>query len=432
APAQARPLAKFQKKKRKEGHLYCKSGRAFVYASEIDWGVGAMDAVVQFVRNALCTVKNFALLEGTFLYDAKVTAQYVTLPSPLDRTTPLEVLISITQFYALVTLSLAGYKMITSGGVRKLQMISLLVNVRSNPATASDDGKDKKEKDAGDERFRKVAARLVSGTNVLVSVLDYACLSCTLFNSILCTDAHIEKKAVGISFFWLFANSWHVTSTDWIGGLRGLIHALTIMELALVVFLVYMVKDAGDLVRAASKKKQFANEIVSSKNKMENVESITVEQYSWLVDGWSPFWKGGPSASVTPATGEKMITKEEEAVASKLATLSTNVSEEITDRLHQSAKMSLLEGYREYLYLLINFFAFYGYLACILVYYFNDESQQPDYIRAILFWLPNADADWTGNAVGDFAWTVEPLIVLGSPILLKSMSSTSKEKEKKD
>jgi len=401
--------------------LYCKSGRAFVYASEIDWGVGAMDAVVQFVRNALCTVKNFALLEGTFLYDAKVTAQYVTLPSPLDRTTPLEVLISITQFYALVTLSLAGYKMITSGGVRKLQMISLLVNVRSNPATASDDGKDKKEKDAGDERFRKVAARLVSES--LLDESDASTKSCFVGTNVL---------AVGISFFWLFANSWHVTSTDWIGGLRGLIHALTIMELALVVFLVYMVKDAGDLVRAASKKKQFANEIVSSKNKMENVESITVEQYSWLVDGWSPFWKGGPSASVTPATGEKMITKEEEAVASKLATLSTNVSEEITDRLHQSAKMSLLEGYREYLYLLINFFAFYGYLACILVYYFNDESQQPDYIRAILFWLPNADADWTGNAVGDFAWTVEPLIVLGSPMLVKSMSSTSKEKEKKD
>mmetsp|Transcript_9816 Transcript_9816/g.22565 ORF Transcript_9816/g.22565 Transcript_9816/m.22565 type:complete len:381 (+) Transcript_9816:75-1217(+) len=380
-----------------------------------------MDAVVQFVRNALCTVKNFALLEGTFLYDAKVTAQYVTLPSPLDRTTPLEVLISITQFYALVTLSLAGYKMITSGGVRKLQMISLLVNVRSNPATASDDGKDKKEKDAGDERFRKVAARLVSES--LLDESDASTKSCFVGTNVL---------AVGISFFWLFANSWHVTSTDWIGGLRGLIHALTIMELALVVFLVYMVKDAGDLVRAASKKKQFANEIVSSKNKMENVESITVEQYSWLVDGWSPFWKGGPSASVTPATGEKMITKEEEAVASKLATLSTNVSEEITDRLHQSAKMSLLEGYREYLYLLINFFAFYGYLACILVYYFNDESQQPDYIRAILFWLPNADADWTGNAVGDFAWTVEPLIVLGSPMLVKSMSSTSKEKEKKD
>merc|ERR1712232_1300120 len=151
-----------------------------------------------------------------------------------------------------------------------------------NPATASDDGKDKKEKDAGDERFRKVAARLVSES--LLDESDASTKSCFVGTNVL---------AVGISFFWLFANSWHVTSTDWIGGLRGLIHALTIMELALVVFLIYMVKDAGDLVRAASKKKQFANEIVSSKDKMESVESITVEQYSWLVDGWSPFWKGG-------------------------------------------------------------------------------------------------------------------------------------------
>ena len=132
-----------------------------------------MDAIVQFLRNALCTVKNFSLLSETFLYDAKVTAQYVTLPSPLDRTTPLEVLISITQFYALVTVSLAGYKMITSGGVRKLQMISLLVNARSKPV----DGKDKKEKDAGDERFRKVAARLVSGK--FASKLGLVLQSCT-------------------------------------------------------------------------------------------------------------------------------------------------------------------------------------------------------------------------------------------------------------
>ena len=238
--------------------------------------------------------------------------------------------------------------------------------------------------------------------------------------------------AVGMSFLWLFANSWHVTSTDWIGGLAGLIHALTIMEIALVVFLFYMAKDAGNLVRTAFKKKQFANEIVSNKNRMANVESITVEQYSWLVDGWSPFWKEGPSASVTPATGDKMMTKEEEAVASKLASLSANVSEEITDRILVQSRLSLLEGYREYLYLVINFFAFYGYLACILVYYFDDESQQPDYIRAILLWLPNADADWTGNAVGDFAWTVEPLIILGSPMVVKSLSTASKDKEKKD
>lgn len=401
------------------------------------------------IRTIQCTVKNFAIFEETFLYDANVTTQYVTLPSPLDRTTPLEVLISITQFYAFVTVCLAGYKMITSGGVQKLQMISLLVNVRSKPVTddASDDGKDKKEKDGGDKKFRKVAARLVSGKFTSMCGLvrsgndDLICACRPNNQESLLNESDASTRScfvgtnvlvVGVSFIWLFANSWHVTSTDWIGGLAGLVHALTMMELALVVFLVYMVKDAGDLVRMAFKKKQFANEIVSNKNKIANVESITEEQYSWLVDGWSPIWKGGPSASVTPATGDKMITKEEEAVASKLASLSKNVSEEITDRILVQSKMSLLEGYREYVYLLINFFAFYGYLACILVYYFDDESQQPDYIRAMLFWLPNADADWTGNAVGDFAWTVEPLIILGSPMLVKSMSSASEEKQKKD
>ncbi len=234
----------------------------------------------------------------------------------------------------------------------------------------------------------------------------------------------------GLAFFWPFANSLHVTETDWIGGLWGLIHALEVMEVALVVFLYYMVKDAGRAVRSSKRMGEFADRIWKSKNGLSeaDVTKLTTEEYGWLVDGWSPFWSEGKS-NLTSAEG-KMLTKEEESVASKLASFSKSIDRETTDSIRQKARATLYEGYREYVYLLLNALAFYGYLACIVTAYYDEEGSQPNYVRAMLMWMPNKDADWLGNAVGDFAWTVEPIVILGSPMLLGAMAR-EKKKEKK-
>ena len=146
-----------------------------------------MDAVVQFLRNALCTAKNFNFLGDSFLYDPKVTAQYYTFPSPLNETTPLEVLISATQLYALVSTSFAGYKMVTQSGIGKLQLINRLVNLRTK--AKEDEKKKKDEKKTDTEKCEAVARQLVTtslldesdaatrsffvGTNVLFRVLQW-------------------------------------------------------------------------------------------------------------------------------------------------------------------------------------------------------------------------------------------------------------------
>jgi hypothetical protein len=375
-----------------------------------------MDAIVQFVRNALCTGKNFNFLGDTFLYDPKVTAQYYAFPSPLDQTTPLEVLISITQFYAMVSVTIAGYKMLTGGGITKLQLINRLVNVNVESMEKENKKDDKKKKK--DEDNAEAAAKLLVGKSLLQES-DAATRSFFVGTNVL---------VVGLAFLWLFANSWHVTSVDWIGGLVGLIHALTVMEIALLVFLYYMVKDAGGLVRKSFRMKEFAKKIAASKKLSPGTIFISVEEYGWLVDGWSPFWTTGDSTSV--AAEGKMLTKEEEAVASKLASFSKKIDADVVDRIRAQSRIALFEGYREYVYLVLNFFAFYGYLVCVLVFYYEDEKTQPDYIKAMLLWMPNADADWLGNAVGDFMWTVEPIIILGSPVITGSMLPRKSKKEK--
>jgi hypothetical protein len=56
-----------------------------------------LDSIVQLIRNFLCCIKDWHLFSDTWLYDPKVTQQYYDFPEPLNKTTPLEAMISIVQ-----------------------------------------------------------------------------------------------------------------------------------------------------------------------------------------------------------------------------------------------------------------------------------------------------------------------------------------------
>lgn len=401
-----------------------------------------LDAYIQFLRNALCTVKNFNILGNTFLYDAKVTTQYYTLPSPLDETTPLEVLIALTQFYAFIAISLAGYRMITLSGINKLNLLSRLANIRVDEATMNElksreedktgDGdvvvKKTKTTRAEDDAavITEVASRLIS-QNIFINENDAATRS---------VFVGVNVFAVGIAFFWLFANSFHVTSAGWIGGVANLVHSLEVMEICLLVFLYYMGKDAVRAVRRSKQMAIFVTRINSSRTRsrrlsVDDVKSITVEEYDWLVGGWTPFWTNSTTSSSDSSIETRLLSKEEEVVTSNLTSFTRRIDDDVIDNILARSRISLFEGYREYIYFILNFFAFYGYLVCILVYYHPNEASRPVYVRHMLGGMKSADADWLGNAVGDFMWTLEPIIIFTSPMIIDSMKKTpTKAKEK--
>ena len=77
-----------------------------------------------------------------------------------------------------------------------------------------------------------------------------------------------------------------------------------------------------------------------------------------------------------------------------------------------------VKAYREFVYFLLNFVAFYGYLMGILAFYYPDDDKQPSYVRSLKFGYGNRLADWTGNFAGDLMWTIEPLVILGSPMVM--------------
>jgi len=245
---------------------------------------------------------------------------------------------------------------------------------------------------------------------------------------------------IGIAFFWLFCNSLHITSTDWIGGVQGLIHALTVMEICLFPLLFLMLKDAYENWKRSKQLTTFSEQLRKGQLTKEN---INVETFGWIHGSWAPFWSNAVSGFITSEDAQKEDKLVEEEVSKIKSTVekllpSKDASDEkkmilqnmsdIADRLDDEAHSAKYETYRELMYFFFNGVAFYGYLMGVLVFYFDDEDVQPSHVRSLKFGYSNQDADWHGNFAGDLMWTLEPFVILGGPMVIQYMKPKTKVK----
>ena len=371
-----------------------------------------MDVFVQMVRNALCCVKDLTLFPGTVIHDPSITAKFYNFPEPLNHTTPLELLIALTQLYACVSTSLSGYRLITGSGLGKLRKITRLMEMKPDTRRTEVVGQVINESLAkeGSSALRSIWV----GTNVL---------------------------GIGISFFWLFANSLHITETDWIGGLPGLIHALTVMEIALIPLLYYMIKDGTLKMKKAAKMRYFSTKVASCEGKLGTLkggkEIINAETFGWVQNGgWCPFWTECSSLSVDITEG-KMLAKEVEKVQNIIHALLTDekksenknikivqqAAKAATEKLEAEAERQEWEGYLEYAFFVLNFIAFYGYLLGVVCYYYQEHELHGSYTGMLKFGFSNNDADWHGNFAGDLMWTFEPILIFANPVLMNLIKS---------
>jgi hypothetical protein len=362
-----------------------------------------MDAIVQLYRNGICCIKDLGLFPQSLLWDPIVTATYYDFPYPLNKTHPGDALISLGQAYAFFSTTSQGWKMMTHS-YGKIARINRLLDTRG-PAKSQGD-------------------RLVNAS--LIKEMSFAIRS--LFIG-------VNVFFIGLAFFWLFGNSWHVTETDWIGGVQALIHALTVMEVCLVPLLYFMWKDAGEQFAKAARMELLAEKMKKGTLKQEEMGLSSFETLS----GWVPFWDAGVGLfeEYDSAKEEKLTEQEVAKVQETLQTLvgkkddgkksdGKNGDNKKNDSERESKASDLLagvtrtrlEGYREYVYFVMNCVAFYGYLVGIVVYYWEDEMKQPAWIQqGLLLGMNNTHADWHGNFAGDLMWTIEPIIIMGSPSL---------------
>jgi hypothetical protein len=396
-----------------------------------------MDAIVQLVRNALCCVKDLNLLSDTFLYQANHTNAILTgysgieLPEPLNKTTPLEFIISITQLYACFSCTYNGVKLIWNS-VGKLRRIVHLVESRLNEKTETTT--------AAEQSINSIVANKIVNESMMQQAK-------AAFREIF---IGFLVAPIGVAFFWLFANSWHITETPWIGGLVGLIDALTVMELCLLPLLVFMVMDGVQFLTKCQQTKNWIK-VVDDKT-LTSPTLLNVTNFEFMEPGWVPFWESGTSPLSNLSTTTQQIKQIEQEL--KLVKMSLDEwfprsegendkikdgnekEEKIRTQSLQSAVQNMKEslhglkikGYREILYFFLNFVAFYGYLMGIVAFYYPEDDAQPSFVQTLKLGYGNAVADWTGNFAGDMMWTVEPIIILGSSFYLTNVQTSNKAK----
>uniref|UniRef100_A0A7S3VCX0 Uncharacterized protein n=2 Tax=Chaetoceros debilis TaxID=122233 RepID=A0A7S3VCX0_9STRA len=394
-----------------------------------------MDAIVQLIRNAMCCVKDLNLFAESLpnLYDPEYTSKFYTFPTPfMSKTTPLEFLICISQLYACISCTISGYNLIFGGGILKLKRLTRVSDLvhkkrldKAGSKKKDDDKDDKADKDDAIVNQAVATSVMKEANGALRNVFVGICV-----------------LPIGMSFFWLFCNSLHITEAGWVGGLPALIHALTVMEIALVPLLYFMLKDASSALRKAVDIRAMVEKFSEKKNKDVapsggELSWINLDSYSLIVDsGWSPYWTTSAISNVDQDAEGKMLTKEIEAlernVKSSLSGDAAIVNASKAAEMEEAAQVSYLEGYREYAYFVFNFIAFYGYLLGVVVYYFDADENQPAAVRQLKLGYSNDDADWAGNFAGDFMWTVEPIVILLSPFIISRLTKSKGDKVKKD
>ena len=369
-----------------------------------------MDSIVQFARNFLCCVKDLKLLPNSFIHTPipevlKSAFNYdLNIPSPLHLTTPLEFIICFTQFYAHYTCTKSGYNLIQSG-FAKLHYMNHLINIRKKQSNSSSSQK-KKDK---------------LNTTQAEKIIDEK-LTCEKNGAIKDIVVGVCVFPIGICFFWLFANSLHITSTDWIGGLPAVMLALAIMEVVLIPLLYYMARDGNKQLSDSSEMKLLAKD-GSWKSRITENEFIDLTLFGYLLPDYNFFWSNHDkhwSIQTDIKFVQQQFTKEMKQIQNSINNLKDSDEKQmktLNEKLKHDSSNARLLGWREYIYFLLNFLAFYGYLLNVIVYLWNDEDNEPYVITNIKMGMTNQDADWRGNFLGDFMWTIEPVVALSSPFM---------------
>ena len=399
-------------------------------------------AIVQLIRNFLCCIKDLSYGSHppnhylSWLYDNTITNKlahdwwHLQIIAPLNRTTPLEGFISIAQFYVVVTgvpESIQRFRF----SYRKMQRSFQLIDIRTKMATK-----------VTSHAERLIHASLIQETSSSIRSMFVA------FNCFF----------ISVAFIWLSANSWHITKTDWLGGTPALIHALTIMNVCLTPLLYYMLIDAMEYFRTAARIRTLYHQLLLGTVSQADIGLSSLKALSRNQE-FIPFWSMNctdttststvTSSSKTKEGDIQLINHEVSRVNTLLDSVTgTTVTKKKTDqdndktteeamkiRKQLQAEIALpirplilkwqLYGIREMIYFILNFIAWYGYGMCIVVYYFPVVLQQPDYVRILLFYFHNDDADWYGNFAGDVMWTIEPIIILLSPYLIQRCTTTT-------
>lgn len=84
--------------------------------------------------------------------------------------------------------------------------------------------------------------------------------------------------------------------------------------------------------------------------------------------------------------------------------------------------------YFDFTFLFLNIIAFYAYMISILPFYFGQNRS--NVVNIVMMGLSNETAEFYGAFAGDLAWTIEPLVVIFTPLISRYIASSKQSNEK--
>lgn len=392
---------------------------------------------VQFIRNFLCVIKA--------LFPTNTTVTWIpfpTLSEPFNRVTVMEYSIAITQFAAVYFNVYSGFEDFRCGyhNYYKYKKLLVLVDKYSLTVTTSTTN-----------TTNSVANNTT--TNSALTILRHGLESERLLAERKVISG-VWEVIIGICFLFLFANSIHIHGPT---HPKPLIDALIWMEIGLV-YLLYLIVNSYQKNSSDSKKLlELCTIMNSNDDKDVNVNEILLHALSLNYDCNLMELLLTISPSYTPRYNNNDDEVTDDVIAHEISAISvllnadgkstgvktrrqSNITEKalkilgisketLTKTMEQkSIKLGYTSMY-DIVYFIINIIAGYGYMMGIMVYYFPTGYLSNSYeslCSMVLLNLTRSDADWYGNFAGDFAWMVEPIVVLTNAYILNKLMNSNK------
>ena len=129
--------------------------------------------------------------------------------------------------------------------------------------------------------------------------------------------------------------------------------------------LIYYTKLIKDGTASIQKAAEIRDQIFKFQNlkSSKDAEWIRFDTYKLSIDGeWTLLWASSATSAADVLTEDKMLIKEVERVETNVTAKTDAIilTEEDEGKLEVVAQSSVLEVYREYLYFVFSFIAFYG------------------------------------------------------------------------